>query len=40
MHTDNVAITADRNAGQKEVGKKLKYKSLTLYYIVPSLHNT
>ena len=40
MHTDNVAIPANRNVDQKEVGKKLRYKSLTLYYIMPSLHNT
>jgi len=40
MLTDNVAIPADRNFGQKEVGKKLRYKSLTPYYIMQSLHNT
>jgi hypothetical protein len=36
----DVAIPADRNVAQKEVRKKLKYKSLIHYYIMPSLHNT
>jgi len=36
----NVAIREERNIVQKKMGKKLKYKSLTLYYIMLSLHNT
>ena len=30
MHTDRLAIPADRNVVQKEVEKKLKYKSLCI----------
>ena len=30
MHTDNMAIPADRNVVQKKAEKKLKYKSLCI----------